>query len=85
MTVKRFMVVKENGNIIFTKVTTENGENEITEVREYTKKTQTELDFAQEVLKRFENEFPEWADVLEWVMIAEDDLQDWLKDSSVII
>lgn len=85
MTIKRFMVIKNNQNIAFTKVITENGETEVQVIREYDKKTQTELDFAKEAQNRLDNEHPDWADVITWQMIAEDDLQEWLADPTTII
>lgn len=85
MTVKRFVVIKENGNIEFTKAVNEDGNIETSVIREYTKNTQTTLDFATECIERFDNEYPDWAGVIEWQMIAEDDLKEWIKNPETII
>jgi len=71
----RFMVIKENGNIVFTKVWIENGEHHTQEFREYNKTSQQTLNFAEECQERFDNEYPEWADIITWELINEEDLR----------
>lgn len=90
MTIKRFMVILTNGDVTFKKVKlfTENGvtiATEQEEVRTYEKKTRTELDFPAECINRFENEFPDWADVLEWQMIGEEDFAEWVASPDTVV
>jgi len=74
--INRYLVNMKNGDIQFVKVWLDGGEQYITIIAEYAKHTQTHLDFAAEALDRMENEYPEWADVLEWEQIHEEDLYD---------
>lgn len=79
MTVNRFMVIENSGNISFVKVQKTAIGIETTTIHEYDVKTQTELDFSQEAAKRFANDYPDWDGVMYWRMICRDDLEDELN------
>lgn len=82
MKIARFMVISEN-SVSFKKVVYGNDEMEIETLRTYTGGYTNQLDFTRDCLENFNNEFPEWDDVLEWTMIFQEDFQNWLDNEAI--
>jgi len=68
----RYMVIKNNGNVAFVKIWFGDGELYTQVFREYEKASQKTFCFVDECITRFDNEYPEWAGVIEWEWIDED-------------
>lgn len=80
MEVIRCRVIEENGDISFIKIIATHDEIFTEVLATYSIELQTELDFSAQAQKMFDEAFPEWAGVIVWPIVTEEDFEDLYLD-----
>lgn len=80
MEVIRYRVIEENGDISFIKIIATHDEIFTEVLATYSIELQTELDFSAQAQKMFDEDFPEWAEVIVWPIVTEEDFEDLYLD-----